>query len=404
MSNEVRLKYTEIFEKTRNSKKTLIINTGGTGSSKSYSLIELFIERIFGCNKRKVLIVRKTLPALKKSTLEEFNGILDDTGLINYIYKNKSELTYEYKNRKNKIFFGSVDDPSKWKSGSYNDIWMEEAIDFSWRDYQILSLYNRAPETDGLPNQILLSCNPTDEYHWIKTRLIDVIGTNDYDLIHSTYDDNPFYPESKKKELERLKEQDANFYRIYRLGEWGRLENIIYSNWDMEWKDVSGEIIYGLDFGYNNPSALVEINIYDNEIYEKEVIYESELDIEQLIELMNEKIKNKNCPIYADPSRPDIIELIYKAGFNIQKADNSVYEGIVFCKQYKIHLHPESVNDIKETRSYSWKKDKNEKVLDEPVKFQDHIQDARRYAIYSHLKNYSDSVLVGGVGEDRGLR
>jgi phage terminase large subunit len=46
-----------------------------------------------------------------------------------------------------------------------------------------------------------------------------------------------------------------------------------------------------------------------------------------------------------------------------------------------------STNFIKEIKSYKWKVDKENKILDEPVKFNDHLMDAMRYAIYTHYKD-----------------
>lgn len=43
-----------------------------------------------------------------------------------------------------------------------------------------------------------------------------------------------------------------------------------------------------------------------------------------------------------------------------------------------------SENLIREIQNYRWKKDKNDKVLEEPVKADDHAVDSLRYAIHSH--------------------
>ena len=50
----------------------------------------------------------------------------------------------------------------------------------------------------------------------------------------------------------------------------------------------------------------------------------------------------------------------------------------------------ESANGIKELRSYSWKKDKDGNVIDDPVKFNDHFCDAIRYGSYSAFRNYGN--------------
>jgi phage terminase large subunit len=43
------------------------------------------------------------------------------------------------------------------------------------------------------------------------------------------------------------------------------------------------------------------------------------------------------------------------------------------------------VNVQKEIKSYKWKTDKDGKVLDEPVKFNDHSMDALRYGVFTKL-------------------
>jgi phage terminase large subunit len=88
--------------------------------------------------------------------------------------------------------------------------------------------------------------------------------------------------------------------------------------------------------------------------------------------------------IYADAARPDTIEEIFRAGFNIHKADKSVWDGIQKVKSYKIYITRRSTNVIKEIRSYKWKVDKNGKSLEEPVKFLDDAMDALRYAVWNY--------------------
>jgi phage terminase large subunit len=48
-----------------------------------------------------------------------------------------------------------------------------------------------------------------------------------------------------------------------------------------------------------------------------------------------------------------------------------------------------SQNVIKEANNYTWKVDKDGKLLDEPVKFLDHAIDAARMAVYSY---YPDKI------------
>ncbi len=54
-------------------------------------------------------------------------------------------------------------------------------------------------------------------------------------------------------------------------------------------------------------------------------------------------------------------------------------------KSMPLFITRRSTNIIKEIKSYKWKTDKDGKVLDEPVKFNDDAMDAMRYAIYTRM-------------------
>ena len=92
-----------------------------------------------------------------------------------------------------------------------------------------------------------------------------------------------------------------------------------------------------------------------------------------------------NAVIYADAAEPKTIEEIYKAGFNIKPSDKDVWAGIVGVKSYPLFIKQGSDNLVAELQSYKWKKDKNDNVLEEPVKSNDHLCDALRYSVFTHL-------------------
>jgi phage terminase large subunit len=89
--------------------------------------------------------------------------------------------------------------------------------------------------------------------------------------------------------------------------------------------------------------------------------------------------------IYCDAAEPKTIEELVRNGFNAKSANKDVTEGIRAVKGTPLFVHSDSVNLLKEFKSYRWKTDRNGNKLDMPVKFADHICDAMRYAIYSKL-------------------
>ena len=64
----------------------------------------------------------------------------------------------------------------------------------------------------------------------------------------------------------------------------------------------------------------------------------------------------------------------------------SIKAGIDWIKRYKVYIHPESTNFLKEFKSYKWKVDKNERVLEDPVDINNHLIDAFRYALTELIK------------------
>lgn len=185
------------------------------------------------------------------------------------------------------------------QSSGWHYIWLNEATDFDEDDLLQLLLRLSEPTEEGQRNQLFMCFNPIDEYHWIKTKVLDKRENFDLEEIHSTYKDNQFLSEDYKKLVESYKYIDFNKYKVYALGEWGKLENLIYTNWDITSEYVTnGEIIYGLDFGFTNPSALLKLVINDNDIFEEELIYQTELTNAQLIEKCNELKVSKTFPIY----------------------------------------------------------------------------------------------------------
>ncbi|MCI4625047.1 MAG: PBSX family phage terminase large subunit [Candidatus Magnetoovum sp. WYHC-5] len=372
---------TTIEVKTEQAVSQIVINRGGAGSGKSYAIANLLLFKFCTEKNKKILVCRKYLPSLRISILPLFLDIIETVYGWGGIEYEKVFLNLKYKD--NLIHFGSVDDAEKYKSTEWNYIFFEEATEFTYKDFQTVRLRLRA-KTDSERNQIYMALNPVDEFHWIKEKLIDS-GAEDITEIHSTYRDNLFLNDDYKNTLENLANQDLNYYRIYALGQWGRLDHTIYSNWAVGDMPAKGEVFYGLDFGFNAPTAMVKIILYDGVLYEEEVLYKTGLTNRDLIDKLKTIIKLKNAPIYADEAEPARIEEIYRAGFNIHPSEKSVKDGIDFVKRYRVVIAKNSSNLVKEKRSYSYKTDKNGKVIDEPVKYMDHLMDAERYAVYTHL-------------------
>ena len=307
---------------------------------------------------------------------------------------NKSDLIIRFGS--NQMYFTSIDDPEKLKSfEKINYIWAEEATELTKDDYIQLNLRCRGNNPNGI-NQLFFSFNPIDELSFFKD-LTDNPPTNTA-VCHSTYKDNEFLEPEYIEQLEQLIDMDETYYKIYTLGQWATPEEIIFTKWEIIKKyptdDKFERYGYGLDFGFNNPSALLQLGLIDNVPYERELLYESHLTTGDLIERFKDLIPNKNNVIVADCSEPARILEIKNAGFNCiacKKGKDSIKRGIDIIKRYRPQIDSESAFLIKEIKGYKWRKDKDGNIIDEPVKIHDHLMDCRRY-IYQHMM---DKVKVG---------
>ena len=382
------IKVSKVFKQTFKANTTTVINVGGARSGKSYAMAQLLIYKAVNeiC---QIAVTRKTMPALKMTAMRLILNLLKDYNLFTPNCLNKTENTY--KMGRSMFQFFSLDDPEKIKSSEFNYIWLEEATEFTYQDYGVLLTRLSAPIINGKHNQIFLTLNPTDINSWIYKKLFT---QKDITVIKSTYKDNNFLQKSYINTLLSLKNYDENAYKVFALGEWGASEKIIYKNWSLvdDLPQNPSEIFYGLDFGFNNPTALVQVSVYDGKFYAKEILYQSGLSNSALMEKLKILLKGQESKIiYADAAEPNRIAEIASSGLNIKPAQKNVLNGIMSVKSDNFFVTKSSSNLIKELQTYSWKSDANGNILEEPVKFNDHLLDALRYAIYTYKNELSKS-------------
>jgi phage terminase large subunit len=239
--------------------------------------------------------------------------------------------------------------------------------------------------------KVFLDWNPADFVNWVY----EIADNPENKRIHSTYLNNlPNLSESQIKNIEQYKNLPDDFmWKVYGLGERGAAKELIYTQWKQYDTAPEGDVFYGLDFGYVHPAALIKVTHHEGENYFEEIIYQSGLTLSDLTRLIKEKVPER-ATIYADAAEPKSIEELYRQGFNIKPAQKDVWAGIVKMKSYPINIHFHSQNLKREFMSYKWKKDKNDNVIEEPVKANDDALDASRYAVFTHLTKPKFAVSV----------
>lgn len=337
----------------------IICNEGGSRSSKSYSIIQLLIG--LATQKRlRISVVSHSLPHIKRGVFRDFKEIMMKIGKWNEEAWRATDFVYHFKNGSYIELFG-LEDEGKARGPGRDILFVNEANLISKPLFDQLAM-----RTTG---QIFLDWNPADFNSWVY----DVADNPKNKRIHSTYKDNIHNLSKPQIEyIEHYKTLPDDFmWKVYGLGERGAAKELIYTNWGYYEADAPGDVFYGLDFGYTNPTALIKVTHYEGSNYAEEMLYQSSLTVPELINHLKQIVKS-DAPIYCDAAEPKTIEEIYKAGFNAIPSDKDVWAGIVGVKSYPLFIRHGSQNLIREIQGYKWKKDKNDNVLEEPVKANDH--------------------------------
>lgn len=377
MNDLKKVKTTPVFQRNAfaySSPAAIICNEGGSRSGKTYSLVQLLIGIALNEPGKRISIVSHSLPHIKRGAMRDFRVIMDGMGIWDNDQWSATNFIYSFTNGSYIELFG-LEDESKARGPGRDILFVNEANLINKTLFDQLAM-----RTTG---KIFADWNPADFNSWVYD-LADAEGTV---KIHSTYIDNIHNLSPQQVSyIEAFKDLPDDFlWSVYGLGLRGAAKELIYTNWKyFDEEPAAGDVFYGLDFGFTNPAAMVKIVHYDGANYVTEMLYQSGMTNPDLIS----RIKQMNVgrkPVYADCAEPKTIEELYKAGLNVKPSDKDVWAGIVGVKSYPLYVSRGSKNLIAELQSYKWKKDKNDNVLEEPVKASDHLADALRYGIFTHL-------------------
>lgn len=365
------------------SKKRYVVLYGGAGSGKSVFAAQKVLMTAYDNPNLVIVLIRKVAKTIRNSMYAQLKLVLQDKPMRNRFQFFDGDQRVVVDNGSVIISMG-MDDREKVKSlAQPSVIWVEEATELDREDFQQLDLRLRGNHSPLL--QMIISFNPVNKGHWLYERFF-LKPDPEAEIMHSTYKNNVALDDNYCQVLEGLRLRDEQYYKVYALGEWGDLRQGVIFNYTIinEWPECN-EVIYGLDFGFNNPTALVEVGIRENDLFVREVLYEQHLVNSELIPLLKRSLHKPTAEVYADAAEPARIEELYRAGINVHKALKQVQDGIDRVKRYNLHVLRGSVNLIRELDNYTWKTDRLGNQLDEPEKLNDHACDALRYAIHTHF-------------------
>ncbi len=372
-----------------NSDKRFVVHQGGTRSGKTYAICQYLVYLLTTSEEPLVIsVIRKTLPSLKGSVLRDLMGILDETGVLHMGEYNKSASEFRYKNHL--VEFLSLDEPQKVRGRKRNIAYLNEGNELMLEDFRQINMRT----TD----RVIIDLNPSDPVHWIFD---EVMPREDCDTFITTYKDNKFLPDDLVFEIERMRERDPDYWRVYGEGQRAVFsKRQIFNNWEFMSHDkfpVLDDYVLGVDFGYSNdPTAIIEIAKHNDTLYINELKYESGMTNKDIADFII-ATGHQDTLCFADSAEPKSIDEIKRLGVMMRpavKGIGSINAGISLLKEYDIIASSESKNLFKEYNTYYWQQLRDDTIINKPVDKNNHLMDALRYGVYSQYRNRTDFFVI----------
>lgn len=365
---------------------------------KSVAVAQLLIQNL---DQYKILCIRKVYETIKESMHSEFVNLINQRHLKNYWWDyvdRPPEIRFISENKTIYKWIQHEKDREKLKSVQWIDqCWVEEATEITADDFEQIKLRVRS----GKNNKIILTFNPIDVNHRLKKKVEDDRGSRKSNSvwIEKTAYDNNFLPLTYISDLEKMKLKNPNFYKIYVLNQrWQSKKWVIFTNYTYFDYDIEPDIIW-LDFGYNDPTALTYIRIEDKsekrDLYIRERLYKSKLSPDEIIKELKVLNIPTNVLIVADNARPELIQEIKNAWYNIIPANKGAWSVVAWINlMNNFNLHIRGKNIVKEFQNYCWKLDKNWEPTDTPIDDFNHLIDSARYAILYKFANKKQKAYI----------
>ena len=375
------MKVTNVFRRNLKAiaqNKRFIINQGGTSSSKTYSILQNIV---LICLKRQNLvisIVAETGTHLKRGAMRDFFQILVNEGLYDPSFHNRSENSYRIGT--NYVEFFSGDRVEKMKGARRDILFVNEAYALKYDVFDQLEV-----RTKWL---VFIDFNPVAEF-WVHDEILAKVP-DECEFIHSTFKDNPYLEKRIIESILRHR-QSEYWWKVYGEGVIGQLEGAIFQRWRYGEFDDSLPYSFGLDFGFNDPDALVKV-AFDQKrklMFWDEKIYKEGNSFEDLRLLISQHV-TRNDLITADCADARMIDQLKKY-FNIKPVNKSrwtVSQALRMMQDYEHVITETSTNLAREFKNYLW----DDRRAGIPIDDFDHCIDAGRYRFMETINKNQGAV------------
>lgn len=383
-------------------KKTYVVCKGsrGSGKSKCAALWHIFFMMKYPLS--NTLVVRKVERTLRDSCYSDLKWAIRRLGVEKEWNCTTSPLEMVYKPTGQKILFRGLDDGYKIASvsvpyGHLNFVWFEEFYEITNEDdFNIVNESIRGLLPDGYWKRVTITFNPWSERHFAKKRFFDTPADNVLAMT-TTFRDNPYMSATDLQLFEDMRLHNPRRYKVAGLGEWGVAEGLVFENWREEHFNID-EIraqpgikgVFGLDFGFTVDPAAFFCGLFDKDamrLYVFDEIYQRGMTNADIYDAITDAGYSKER-ITADSAEPKSVEELRRMGLRIKgasKGKDSVRHGVQYLQRLELVIHPRCTNFLTEVSNYAWDKDKQGNTLNRPIDDFNHLMDAMRYAMETHI-------------------
>ena len=368
---------------------------GGRGSAKSHSLCSAATIKA-AQRPLRIGIYREIQRSIKDSAKRLLDDKIAENGLSDFYESTDTEI--RGKNGSLFIFNGLRTNPDAIKSTEGLDIAIVmEANTVAQRSWDLLIPTVRKPGSE-----IWAEWNPRFDSDPVDVMFRGPKGPPPGSIVRRiNWDQNPFFPEVLRAELEFDRERDPDKYAHIWLGEYTRnSEARVFRNWQVKAFDTPADAVFrmGADWGFAvDPTVLVRgfIGRWDGDqavcdpkgrvLFVDAEAYKIGCEIDATPALFDQIDGARKWTITADSSRPETVSYMRRKGFRIVpaiKGQGSVEDGIEFLRSFDIVVHPRCKHTADELALYSFKQDPlTNEVLPVLEDKNNHVIDALRYAL-----------------------
>ena len=416
----VSVEFSKLYQPIFNTKARYLHFWGGRGRGGSYTATEYYLYLITRPTYFRGYFMREIFADIRESLWRDFKDRVTENESLdeNDFEFNDSQMSVTYKPTGNMIMSkgfkkSAGNRTAKLKSiAGATHVCIEEADEIAEMDFKQLDDSLRTTKGDI---QVIMIFNPPHRTHWLWSRWYQLTDSPimqgfynaaplpDPSLlsIHSTYRNNlKNLNPSFVANLIAYQDSDYDYYGTMVEGLISEgVKGRIYKNWiPIELMPNAYEKFYGLDFGFNDPVALAEMELHNSNLYIDEKIYERGLTNKELSNKMEALGINKRAPIFADPAEPKSIKELKGYGWNIieaEKGPDSIINGIKLVKQFTVHATQRSKNLWYENENYRWRLDQYKNTTEVPEDKHNHLKDATRYGLTGKVRKPKGLTIAG---------